>query len=123
MGPQRAAWVFAAEPRSVAQARRRIAERLIGLPDDSLHVVLLLTSELVTNAVVHGAGRVGVQVTWGNGSVRVAVRDRSPEWPVVPAVDRHALGGRGLLLVADLSSDWGVLVGRTGKTVWFTLDA
>ena len=123
MERQRADWVLEADARSVAQARALIAQRLGDLPDDSLEVVLLLTSELVTNAVRHGTGPVGVHVTWGNGAVRVEVADQSPEWPVLQALDRDALSGRGLLLVEGLSSGWGVLAGGTGKTVWFTLDA
>ena len=121
----RADWVLAADARSVAQARALIAERLIGLPDESLEVVVLLTSELVTNAVLHGSGPVGLHVTWGDGTVRVEVHDQSPERPVVRGemVVRNALNGRGLLLVDGLSSGWGVLVGRPGKTVWFTVNS
>jgi len=123
MGLRRADWVLAAEPGSVTRARTLIAQTLHDLPDESLEVVLLLTSELVTNAVRHGTGPVGVSVTWGGGSVRVEVEDQSPEWPVVQAMDRDALNGRGLILVDGLSRGWGVLAGGTGKTVWFTLDA
>ena len=120
---QRADWVFAAEATSIAQARTLIAQRLVELPAESLEAVLLLTSELVTNAVHHGAGPVAVHVAWGGGAVRVEVEDQSPGWPVVQAIDREALNGRGLILVDGLSSGWGVLAGGTGKTVWFTLDA
>lgn len=120
---QWADWVFAAEGGSIAQARTLIAQRLHHLPDESLEVVLLLTSELVTNAVRHGTGPVCVTVAWDDGRVRVEVEDQSPEWPVVQPVDRDAVNGRGLILVESLSSGWGVLAGGTGKTVWFTLDA
>lgn len=123
MALQRAEWVFAAEPRSVAQARTQVAERLTGLADEPLEIVVLLTSELVTNAVLHGAGPVRVHVVWSDGRVRVEVADQSPAWPVVRLVDGDGLGGRGLTLVEGLSSGWGVLAGGTGKTVWFTLDA
>ena len=117
---QRADWVLAAETRSIAQARRLVAQRLIDLPDESLDVVLLLTSELVANAIRHGTGPVGVRLTWGDGVVRVEVQDQSPAWPVVQALDRDSLNGRGLILVERLSSGWGVLDGEIGKTVWFT---
>ena len=46
--------------------------------------------------------------------------DQSPQWPVVQAMDRDALKGRGLILVDGLSSGWGVLAQETGKSVWFT---
>jgi anti-sigma regulatory factor (Ser/Thr protein kinase) len=120
---RRAEWEFAAEARSVAQARAMIAQRLHDLPDESLEVVLLLASELVTNAVRHGTGPVRVHVAWDDESVRVQVEDQSPEWPAVQTLDSDALNGRGLILVDDLSSGWGVRAGGTGKTVWFTLDA
>jgi anti-sigma regulatory factor (Ser/Thr protein kinase) len=120
---RRADWVFAAEAQSVTQARTLIAVRLHDLPAESSEVVLLLTSEFVTNAVRHGTGPVGVHVAWGSGGVRVEVEDQSPGRPVVPAIDPDALNGRGLILVKSLFSGWGVLRGGTGKTVWFTLDA
>lgn len=121
METQRADWVFAADPRSIAQARRLITQRLTNLPEASLEVVLLLTSELMTNAVRHGTGPVGVHLAWGDGDVRVEVEDQSPKWPVVQAVDHDALGGRGLILVNELSTGWGVLPGPVGKRVWFTV--
>ena len=122
MGLRRADWVFAAEATSIARARTLIAQRLHDLPEESLEVVLLLTSELVTNAVRHGTGPVGVHVVWGGEDVRVEVEDQSHQWPVVQAIDRDAPHGRGLILVDGLSSGWGVLAGRAGKTVWFTLE-
>ena len=123
MGLRRADWEFAAEATSIAQARTLIAQRLHDLPVKSLEVVLLLASELVTNAVRHGVGPVGVHLVWGDGGVRVEVEDQSPGWPVVQAMDPDALSGRGLTLVEGLSSGWGVLAGGTGKAVWFTFHA
>lgn len=116
-------WLFAAEPRSVSQARGLIAHSLHQLPDESLAVVLLLASELMSNAVLHGTGSVGLRLGWDGEGVLVEVTDQSPEVPVVQSLDHGALGGRGLLLVDGLSSDWGVLTGESGqgKTVWFTL--
>lgn len=83
----------------------------------------MLTSELVTNAVRHGAGPVGVHATWGDGHVRVEVEEQSSKWPEMQATDGGALNGRGLVLVDGLASSWGVLARVTGKTVWFTVDA
>jgi anti-sigma regulatory factor (Ser/Thr protein kinase) len=123
MRRQRADWVLTAEAGSVARARTLIAQRCHDLPTESLDVLLLLTSELVTNAVRHGTGPVGVHVDWGDGDVRVEVEDRSPHWPVVQAMDRDALKGRGLILVDGLSSGWGVLAQEIGKSVWFTCRA
>ena len=119
----RAEWLFLAQPQSVPEARRLIALSLHHLPDESLDVVLLLVSELMSNAVLHGTGSVGLHLGWDRAGVRVGVTDQSSEVPVVPSLDLEALGGRGLLLVDELSSDWGVLTGEAGqgKTVWFTL--
>lgn len=123
MERQRADAMLAADARSIAEARRLIVQTLHDLPDESLQVVLLLASELVSNAVRHGAGPVGVHVVCGDGNVRVDVQDQSPEWPVMRSVDADALNGRGLVLVESLSNGWGVLGEGTGKTVWFTLQA
>lgn len=123
MERQRADWVLESDDRSVARARTLIAQKLGDLPDKSLQVVLLLTSELVTNAVRHGTGSVELRVAWGDGDVRVEVEDQSPEWPVVQAVDGDALNGRGLVLVDHLSTGWGVMAAGAGKIVWFTANA
>jgi hypothetical protein len=118
---QRADWVLDAAGKPVAEARALIARTLVGLPGPYVDVVLLLASELVTNAVCHGAGPVALTVAWGGPSVRVEVADQSPEWPVLKAVEWDAPNGRGLFLVDGLSSGWGVLAAGQGKSVWFTL--
>jgi anti-sigma regulatory factor (Ser/Thr protein kinase) len=77
-------------------------------------VVVLLTSEVVTNAVVHAGTWVDVAVRRTDGGVQVEVTDRRKDMPVV--VDNS---GRGLRFVAALSEDWGVIPTVAGKTVWF----
>jgi anti-sigma regulatory factor (Ser/Thr protein kinase) len=93
----------------------------------------LLTSELVTNAIVHAQSAPVVLVAVGDGVVEVAVSDRKP----LPA--RTALvferrqpadgstvikeSGRGMLLIDVLADDWGVAEGAEGKQVWFRLSA
>jgi anti-sigma regulatory factor (Ser/Thr protein kinase) len=114
-------WVFPAEPRSVSQARLALAETVRELPDEHVEIAVLLTTELVMNAVLHGAGPVRVHAAWGEGSVRVEVDDQSAQLPVLGEMDRTASSGRGLRLVDGLSSAWGVSPRETGKTVWFTL--
>jgi hypothetical protein len=82
--------------------------------------ILLLTSEVATNAVLHTGGRFEVHVErLDDGGVRVSVTDESTEVPQhrVAAVD--ATTGRGLNLVDALASAWGVDNHQHGKAVWF----
>ena len=121
MGMQSADWVFTSGAHSASQARTSIAGRAGDLSDEHLEIALLLTSELVTNAVLHGAGPVEVRMVWGEGQVRVEVEDRSPQLPAMRPLDGGSPDGRGLHLVNALSNAWGVSPAGIGKTVWFTL--
>lgn len=81
----------------------------------------LLTSEVVTNAVVHGDGTVLVRAHTAAGRLRVEVEDEGDGGPVEKQAARDAEGGRGLALVAALADDWGVERVPGGKYVWFEL--
>ncbi|MEV0847418.1 ATP-binding protein [Streptomyces sp. NPDC049954] len=83
----------------------------------------LLTSELVTNALVHTAHDAVVTATVGPQGVRVEVRDFTGHRPRprTPVPDEHT-GGRGLGLVQSLADSWGVRALGVGKVVWFQLD-
>ncbi len=83
----------------------------------------LLVSELVTNAVVHGAPPVTVSVECdGTEGLRVAVTDGSSRSPVPRVADPDDESGRGIYLVDVISERWGVAPGGgEGKAVWFTL--
>lgn len=83
---------------------------------------LVLTSELVTNAIVHARTRVDVRVEVGEDHMRVEVVDGDPHLPAFTPYAPDALGGRGLFLVQELASAWGTAVLRDGKVVWFRLD-
>lgn len=117
-----AAWTLTARPTAVAQARDLIRERLLGW---ELHgmadVVELLVSELVTNALRYGTAPFGVRMTRDAHSVMVEVSDGNPTVPRLRNVQFGDEGGRGLHLVDELSSDWGVRSRPQGKTVWFAL--
>ncbi|WP_258726333.1 ATP-binding protein [Cellulomonas sp. NS3] len=116
----------AAGPWLVTHVRRRVANVALGhgaSPDESL-VIELLTSELVTNAVVHGPdeAHVGVRTAYQDGAFSVAVTDRGTGLPVLRDPHPTELSGRGLHVVANLASTWGIDPGTAGKTVWFTVE-
>ena len=108
---------------SVRAARRFVQDRCrdVGLTDERCDDALLLTSELVTNAVLHGRSEVCVEITAGPEQVRIAVLDENSRHPVVVTEDADALDGRGLALVAAIASTWGVEDRPMGKSVWFEL--
>ncbi len=118
---------FQPEPTAVAAARRFIRETLESwqLPcrDDLVSDAVLLTSELVTNAVVHAGTAVRVACRLHGADVEVSVLDRHPARmipdPQSGSADRTS--GRGLLLPTALSSSWGVTYAAGGKLVWFRL--
>ena len=111
------------EPAAAAEARRRVraAIRSWRLPVDP-EIAVLLTSELVTNAIRHAAGpAVTLAVSGSRGRLRVDVHDTSPCLPTVADVPADAETGRGLLLVATLADEWGFCRTTAGKAVYFTL--
>jgi anti-sigma regulatory factor (Ser/Thr protein kinase) len=89
-----------------------------GLADEEAASVLLVVTELLTNAVVHGSAPVRVAITPSDGSVRVEVSDAAVGRPEVRPPDPWTIGGRGLALVEALSLRWGWTNDDTGKTVW-----
>jgi anti-sigma regulatory factor (Ser/Thr protein kinase) len=85
-------------------------------------IAVLLTSELVTNAVRHETGdTITLVVSSAYGQLHVDVHDTSCDLPVPVDGPPDAETGRGLLLVASLSSSWGYYRTATGKAVYFTL--
>ncbi len=95
--------------------------------DEIIDDAVLLTSELVTNAVLHARTLVRVACRCAGGAVEIAVVDYSPallapdQRPEIPAADRT--GGRGLALPALLASAWGVSYTPGRKAVWFRIGA
>jgi anti-sigma regulatory factor (Ser/Thr protein kinase) len=85
--------------------------------------VILLTSELVTNAILHARTPVCVGIVRDDERLMVAVDDRLPaDEGLQPRNWSHDRpGGRGLALVADLSDLWGTRTHSRGKSVWFVL--
>ncbi|MEG3626857.1 ATP-binding protein [Streptomyces poriticola] len=111
--------------RGVPDSRRALRGLLRhwGRPGQS-DIAELLTSELVTNALVHTDRDAVLTATVGPRALRVEVRDfvgRFPR-PRVPACD-DSTHGRGLMLVQSLADAWGVRAHGVGKAVWFELEA
>ncbi|MGW7465592.1 SpoIIE family protein phosphatase [Streptomyces xantholiticus] len=125
----RAAASFDPVGRSVATARAFVRDTLQGWGhSDVVDDAVVLTSELVTNAVVHAGTAADVLCLRSEDGVRVEVADRYPEREVpIQGAGRtianlDSENGRGLLLCAALASRWGVEYTPTHKTVWFQLD-
>ncbi|MFK0020430.1 ATP-binding protein [Streptomyces sp. NPDC090798] len=113
-----------ADLRAVPEARRALRELLRhwGKPEKS-EIAELLTSELVTNALIHTDHDAVLTATVGPRGLRVEVRDfvgRRPRLRVPIADD--GTHGRGLVLVQSLADAWGVRPHGVGKSVWFELD-
>ena len=121
---------FPGEPTSARRARDVVADALRewGL-DDRVDDAQLVTTELVTNAVLHAATPLGLLVAHDDGELIVEVRDELPvdfDMPVPPAsIDDElawvSMSGRGLVLVAACVDSWGIDVDATGKTVWTSM--
>ncbi|MEG8279645.1 SpoIIE family protein phosphatase [Streptomyces sp. AHA2] len=125
----RAAASFEPVGRSVASARSFVRDTLQGWGfADIVDDAVVLTSELVTNAVVHAGTSADVLCLRSDEGARIEVADRYPEREVplqgtavnMGSPDRE--GGRGLQLCAALAGRWGVEYTPTHKTVWFQLD-
>ena len=111
------------DPASAGEARGHVRAAICAwrIPVD-VDTALLLTSELVTNAIRAAAGgRVTLAIRCARGRLRVEVHDRSPAPPVPAAAPADAEAGRGLVLVDALSADWGFYRTPAGKVVYFTL--
>lgn len=112
------------DPASAGLARRFVRDALqaTGASADLVDRVELLTSEIVTNLVVHVGAPGELALETSPGVLRVRVRDHSDRRPVMGPGARDATGGRGLVIVAAVSDTWGVdEFPGDGKAVWFEL--
>lgn len=105
---------------SQARAAVQACARELGLQEVCEDVVLLV-SEMVTNAIRYAEPPVRLELQAGGRDVVVAVRDGSPEPPTRRPAGDGAEGGRGMLLVDLLTTEHGVRVDPPGKTVWARL--
>lgn len=116
------------EPRasSVSEARRLVRRTLVDVDDEIADAAELVTSELVTNALVHAGTHIDVSVELCTDKVRVEVADGSPHLPESRRYGATAGTGRGLVMVEELTDEWGTFRqgrGGPGKVVWFEIGA
>jgi anti-sigma regulatory factor (Ser/Thr protein kinase) len=115
---------LASEPGAARSARAFVRDTLrIWHLDDAREVAELLTDELVSNVVCHDGSPMELRARRGTAGVRIEVDDTSTEVPILRDPDGMDEHGRGVMLVEQLASDWGVDVHDTGKTIWFEVAA
>jgi anti-sigma regulatory factor (Ser/Thr protein kinase) len=113
------------DPANAAVVRHSIAADLAdhAVTPERIDDVVLVASELITNAVVHTAGpgaEDDLDVTWElqPDCVVIKVLDTNPDLPHVRTTKASDTRGRGLSIVAALALDWGVRRTPGGKQVW-----
>ena len=111
-----------ATARSVTDARRFVLAAIANWHLDGLaDTAALLTSEVVTNAVLHARTPMALVVQRLTAGVQIAVSDGSPLKPRAQPATTESTNGRGLELLEQLASTWDVTLHRSGKTVRFTI--
>ncbi|MCX5408793.1 SpoIIE family protein phosphatase [Streptomyces sp. NBC_00335] len=114
-----AVWDLPADPSFVAQARRGATDQLTawGL-DEAAFVTELVVSELVTNAIRYGEAPIQLRLIHEGTTLICEVSDASGTAPHMRRARIFDEGGRGLLLVAQLTQRWGTRHTLFGKTIW-----
>ena len=107
------------------RARQFVRDQLEqwAVSSDCIDTVLLLTSEVVTNALCHASPPLHLALTHGSFGIDVDVSDSSLTPPEVGRPDFDHEGGRGMWLVQALATLWGHTMSDERKSVWFTLAA
>ncbi|MFK0117688.1 SpoIIE family protein phosphatase [Streptomyces sp. NPDC090994] len=115
---QVATWNITPDPAQVAATRTSVMERLAawGLAETAF-VTELVVSELVTNAIRYGEPPIQLRLIRDH-SLICEVSDASPTSPHLRRAHAYDEGGRGLLLVAQLTQRWGSRPTGGGKTIW-----
>lgn len=111
-----------AEPASIGEARRFVAEVLDGeVEADQLDAALVIASELATNAVLHAGTGFELVLRVGEGGLRLEVHDGDPRLPHRKRYSATSGTGRGLILVESLATVAGAEQTEGGKVVWAVL--
>lgn len=119
--PLRAAIDLPAQPQIVSKARAFVKDMIeLWECEDPDGVAVLLTSEVVTNAISYGTEAIRLEVSVADeGVLTVETVDNHPAHPYVRQLSNTAEGGRGMQIVAALARDWGVRPINHHKVVWF----
>ncbi|KGN42551.1 ATP-binding protein [Knoellia aerolata] len=116
-------WFLPSEPGSAGLLRQLLRALLEPSPPQWAEDAVLVASEVVTNAVLHGEGPVMVRARRSPGLLRVEITDVGAALPHPTFTAEDAEDGRGLLIVEALAARWGVDAAHPepGKTVWFEM--
>ncbi|RZQ60512.1 ATP-binding protein [Amycolatopsis suaedae] len=112
-----------ADPAAAARARAAVEPvlRRLDATTETTEIVLLLVTELVSNAVLHGEPPLSLRLSSREGRVRIEMTDGSSRRPVVREQSPDRPHGRGMILVQALAGRWAVDQRPGGKTVWAEL--
>ncbi|MFJ3309974.1 SpoIIE family protein phosphatase [Streptomyces sp. NPDC086549] len=114
-----ATWELPFDPATVADARRQATEQLTAWHlDEAVFVTELVVSELVTNAIRYGRPPIRLRLIHDHHTLTCEVFDSSNTAPHMRRARTFDEGGRGLLLVGQLTQRWGTRHTSVGKTVW-----
>ncbi|MEV7279741.1 ATP-binding protein [Streptomyces sp. NPDC093111] len=107
--------VFLPAPKRVADMRRATVAFLLAVnaPEQTSDNVVLVVSELVTNAIRHACGKVSLRLSAGGDYVKVVVLAESRDRAVVTDAGPDDEAGRGMLLVDAVTDSWGCSTGET----------
>ena len=124
-GPYELRVPLSTDPGDVPRLRHLVRKQLRAWRlNDAEEVTILLVSELVTNALLHGRPPLELRLTAAGDRVRVEMHDAAGDRPAAlefpPPDSPH---GRGIEIVAALSTRWGSIPSTHGKVVWFEVDA
>ncbi|MGP3954068.1 ATP-binding protein [Streptomyces sp. 7N604] len=119
---RRPSWVVPPDLEGPGRARQITRQQLLSWRlDEHSDTAELLVSELVTNAVTHGAGPVTLSLSRRHGTLLCEVTDGHAALPQLRPQSPDSESGRGLQLLDMLARQWGVRSRGRGKTVWFEL--
>lgn len=119
----RRSWQLSGDPQGMSEGRRLLANalRARGVSEQAFYDTLAVATELMANAVAHARSAFTLGVAVDSSRVLVQVHDGSAAVPVVRRDDPRLEAGRGMVLVDELATRWGVERYPSEKAVWAEL--